>query len=619
MHHFFEAITNTAGDSLIGYFGRVINRTTQNTVTLSSDENGTPIVVVSGVENMAKTDENGNLSLYVEPGTYHLDIYAPNTTSRLYQVRDVAMNSTKGDPGPPGEQGETGADGEGLAEVMAPTGAALVGARQSSLEPADQKQADINAETVSVMRYIPIAERAAIRAGTSTYDCTAAFNLATSAATAPYVSNNNAIFRNVIIPNGRYVINGTVYVRRAQSLIGQSYSGVVIDLQGNPGTAFKLGQAAGGVDLGGYGVTVQNILTYGGAASFPVFDASSPDSWKIISCMITEAGIGIRAGGTDGKIVDCIIDGGLTGIDFIATSPFKCHGIICTLNKFFNPVNAIRVRDGAADLLITGNLIQFAEVSSLEVAGNNIRNIQFTNNLVVANGQFESHLGGVFLNNCPAADLIVSENNFRNLKGLALSYGGGLGIKLAFTGNKVDGNRSEGVYDQSTTAGGLEVSNMDAVVSGNVFRNLRGPTVFCAPSTATNVRLIGNTFAGNTGGSTEVQLIGSNGSTTVTVDPSNYSDRAIIPAQSGIAVQARNVARGRATLVGGQVVIAEPLTRTSSRVLVQRYADGGTVAASYSVSRNAGTGFTIQAKDGAGANQALDTSTVDWSMDLIGL
>lgn len=124
MHHYFEAITNTAGDSLIGYFARVIDRTTQNTVTLSSDDNGTPIVTVSGVENMAKSDAYGNLSLYVTPGTYHLDIYAPNTTSFLYRVSDVAMNSTKGDPGPPGEQGP---DGEGLAEVMAPTGSTLVG------------------------------------------------------------------------------------------------------------------------------------------------------------------------------------------------------------------------------------------------------------------------------------------------------------------------------------------------------------------------------------------------------------------------------------------------------------------------------------------------------------
>lgn len=128
MHHFFEAITNTAGDSLIGYFARVIDRTTQNTVTLSSDDNGTPIVTVSGVENMAKSDSYGNLSLYVTPGTYHLDIYAPNTTSFLYRVSDVAMNSTKGDPGPQGEQGIAG---EGLEDVMAPAGSALVGFTQA--------------------------------------------------------------------------------------------------------------------------------------------------------------------------------------------------------------------------------------------------------------------------------------------------------------------------------------------------------------------------------------------------------------------------------------------------------------------------------------------------------
>lgn len=147
MHHFFEAITNTAGDSLIGYFARVINRTTQNTVTLSSDENGTPIVVVSGVENMAKTDDYGNLSLYVDPGTYHLDIYAPNTTTFLYRVSDVAMNSTKGDAGPQGDQGPAG---EGLEEVMAPNGAALVGYNGGNVSAALTTQSSKLAKVVYV-------------------------------------------------------------------------------------------------------------------------------------------------------------------------------------------------------------------------------------------------------------------------------------------------------------------------------------------------------------------------------------------------------------------------------------------------------------------------------------
>lgn len=108
MHHFFEAITNTSGDSLIGYFTRVIDPTNQNTVTLSSDNNGTPIGVVSGVENMAKTDENGNVSFYVESGTYHLDIYAPNATSFILRVSNVAMASGQGPKGDAGPTGSTG-------------------------------------------------------------------------------------------------------------------------------------------------------------------------------------------------------------------------------------------------------------------------------------------------------------------------------------------------------------------------------------------------------------------------------------------------------------------------------------------------------------------------------
>lgn len=81
MYHFFQAITNTKGDSLIGYFARLIDTTSGAVVTLASDANGTPISTVSGVTNMAKTDGAGNLDFYVEPGTYHWDIFGPDATT----------------------------------------------------------------------------------------------------------------------------------------------------------------------------------------------------------------------------------------------------------------------------------------------------------------------------------------------------------------------------------------------------------------------------------------------------------------------------------------------------------------------------------------------------------
>jgi len=91
VHHYFEAITNTRGDSLVGYFARVIDPVTLAVVPIYADNSATAIGTISGVSNMGKTDDRGNLSFYVEPGTYHLDIYNTDATTFIYRVDRVAM------------------------------------------------------------------------------------------------------------------------------------------------------------------------------------------------------------------------------------------------------------------------------------------------------------------------------------------------------------------------------------------------------------------------------------------------------------------------------------------------------------------------------------------------
>lgn len=91
MHHFFEAITNTKGDSLVGYFARVIDPSTLAVVPIFADNAATPISTISGVANMGKTDADGNLSFYVAFGTYHLDIYGTDATTFVKRVSNVAM------------------------------------------------------------------------------------------------------------------------------------------------------------------------------------------------------------------------------------------------------------------------------------------------------------------------------------------------------------------------------------------------------------------------------------------------------------------------------------------------------------------------------------------------
>jgi len=201
MHHYFEAITNTSGDSLVGYFARVIDPATQNTVTMSADDNGTPIVTKSGVENMGSTDDYGNLDFYVVPGTYHLDIYAPNATSFIFRVPSVAMNSTKGDPGP---QGDEGPQGEGLEEVMAPDGSALVGLKIPVTGSVTRTVRDKAAEYASVLDFGA--------KGDGVTDDSAAFQAAVNAT------------QYLFVPPGRYKFGSTVNLDNGQTIFGAGKS-----------------------------------------------------------------------------------------------------------------------------------------------------------------------------------------------------------------------------------------------------------------------------------------------------------------------------------------------------------------------------------------------------------
>jgi hypothetical protein len=121
MYHFFQAITNTSGDSLVGYYGRVIDTTSGAVVPIFADDASTPIITVSGVTNTAKTDSVGNMSLFVALGVYHLDIYGSDATTFLYRVSNVPMMSgptgATGATGPTGSTGATGPSAPGYTTI----------------------------------------------------------------------------------------------------------------------------------------------------------------------------------------------------------------------------------------------------------------------------------------------------------------------------------------------------------------------------------------------------------------------------------------------------------------------------------------------------------------------
>jgi len=85
-------------------------------------------------------------------------------------------------------------------------------------------------------------------------------------------------------------------------------------------------------------------------------------------------------------------------------------------------------------------------------------------------------------------------------------------------------------------------------------------------------------------------------------------------AGGGISIkEGTNASAGiSSALSSGAVTISNTRVTANSRIFVQRQTDGGTVSASYSITRSAGTSFTITGKDGAGATNTADTSTIAW-------
>ena len=99
MFHKFDVLTDTKGNSLVGYQVGVRVTGGGGVVPIYADENGTPIQSVSGLANAALTDNAGNYSFFVALGTYDLEFRAPDGTV-LATIRQVPMNG--GSEGPAG-------------------------------------------------------------------------------------------------------------------------------------------------------------------------------------------------------------------------------------------------------------------------------------------------------------------------------------------------------------------------------------------------------------------------------------------------------------------------------------------------------------------------------------
>lgn len=101
-------------------------------------------------------------------------------------------------------------------------------------------------------------------------------------------------------------------------------------------------------------------------------------------------------------------------------------------------------------------------------------------------------------------------------------------------------------------------------------------------------------------------------SLTTTITTASESENTLAKARHRWAYGPRY---GTVNLSSGTATVSDVLITSNTHISLSRTTDGGTVGCSYSITRTAGTSFTITSKDSAGSTQSLDTSTIFYMLN----
>lgn len=305
--------------------------------------------------------------------------------------------------------------------------------------------------------------------GDDTHDDTASFNAATQSA----ATWANALRYTIEVPNSPagYLINGTVYVRKGQTLRGVGW-GTFLDLTGTPASTnnFVLGNGTGGADPGGSPVKMTNFQTSGGGGSAAAISTSAA-GFEISDVFMTFPGIGINVTGADGLITNVQVDQSLSAIVLNGA-----QNIQITNFDLYLPNYGITFSGATHDIAISNGVIEYAQYTSELMQGATLHNINHSNVNFTMNTQYATFTGFVNwqANNSDAQWVGCS---FRNMAGPAINHNTGTNNVLTFVGDVFDGAPTTSGYTSSTTAAVLSMPASGTSTydfESTQFRNLLG-------------------------------------------------------------------------------------------------------------------------------------------------
>jgi hypothetical protein len=298
-------------------------------------------------------------------------------------------------------------------------------------------------------------------------DDTEAFNRATRA-DEPWSWD---MLSSIIVPAGRYRIDGTVYLRKGQSLIGDGLS-TYIDAAKASGSVFIMGRrrkgARGVEDPGGLPVRVERFIGLGGVADQGFIFAAIP-GFQISGLFLTAVGIGIEIEGADGIISDIEVDQCLSAIQIR-----KSQNIVLTNLNFYLANYGISMFDKCNDICISNSVFCYtkyatvllgdrcAEIRSISIAG-----CTFTNNVAYKT------FSGYIYSRASDSDMLVTGCTFRNAPGYAVNQDAGVDVRITLRGCTFNGMRSRGDYNQSLDSKGIRTGQGTFSLSDCLFQNLQ--------------------------------------------------------------------------------------------------------------------------------------------------
>lgn len=282
--------------------------------------------------------------------------------------------------------------------------------------------------------------------GDGVTDDTDAFNRATRA-TEPWSAALPAV---ILVPAGRYRIDGTVYVRKGQHLRGDGEPSV-IDARGARKRTFVLGNGLAGEtakpDPGGAPVQISDLQTLGSAPDQPLIFTDA-QGFAMRRLFLSAVGTGIFVSGADGVITDIIIDQALNGIVFEQCQNIVLSNLISYLANY-----AVTFKSGARDIAITAVQICYSRHVAMLLAegATGITNVRVSASSFIMNEQYDTFVGYV---HCRAfgPDMALDNCNFRNWPGYAVDQTAGRNARLSFANCQFDGRPTNPIYNEANSS-----------------------------------------------------------------------------------------------------------------------------------------------------------------------